>query len=419
MDGPMRERTRALRRSLLGIAAMVVFLLFAVGCGDDDEDAGATGGTESADTAAAPKGKPIVIGMAVAKSGFAEAFDWPPAQAAVLAVDDINAAGGVLDRPLKVVIEDTKSELDLGGPAAARTIQKGAQVGVVTCDLNLAGPAALEFAKNDMVSMSTCAGDPAFRDLSPFAFSAGVANPAEAAGAADWASQEGYKKAYVIHDTTLSYYVTWAAAFKRTFEHFGGEVVGEDRFKSTDPSVAPQITRLRELEDEPDLIVMCSQTSLGGPTLIRQIRAAGIDTPILMCVGMQGKSWLASVPGLENAYVTAYSDFTGDDENPKVNDIAERFVEEYGQPDNSHPIEGYGAIEILVEAIKRAGTAEGPALRAELEKFDKVDVASGATTFTPEWHISFDRHVVIQEIKDGEQTSVARVTPKKVFYPDE
>ena len=66
--------------------------------------------------AEAPSGKPIVIGVVAGVSGWMRYLDYPGALAARMAVEDINAAGGVLGRPLKWIIADSQS-----GPGTAAT----------------------------------------------------------------------------------------------------------------------------------------------------------------------------------------------------------------------------------------------------------------------------------------------------------
>ena len=352
-----------------------------------------------------------------AKTGFAAAFDLPPAQATQIAVADINKAGGVLGRPLKLVFQDTKSQLSLGTSGALATIGEGAEMGIVTCDVNLGAPAATEFGAHHMVSISLCAGDPHFQDVSPFAYSAGVAVQDEAAGAAQFASQsKHWNSAYVVYDTSLSYYQAFEAGFTKSFKAWGGTVDGVESFNGSSPSsVSAPVSHIASAK--PSVVVVCSQTSLGGPALIKAIRAAGITAPILMCVGMEGLAWLKSVPGLTNAYVTGYADFMGKDPNPAVNAFSTRFISEFGRPDNSHPTEGYASVQILVDAIKAAGSTSGPAMQAALNKFTNVETLAGPTTFTPAWHTSFGRQVAIQAVQNGTLVTLYTIRPTKVFYP--
>src|SRR4051795_7152902 len=86
--------------------------------------------------ARAEDAKPIVIGAAIAQSGFIAAYDTDPAKAAEMAIEDLNAKGGVLGRPLKMMYRDTKSDIAGGAVAAQELLDAGAKVIIVTGDFD-------------------------------------------------------------------------------------------------------------------------------------------------------------------------------------------------------------------------------------------------------------------------------------------
>lgn len=86
-----------LARCLAAVAALALALAAAAGAGSS---------------------KPIVVGMAIGKTGFINAYDVPPATAAQIAIDELNAKGGLLGRKIVVVSSDTKSDIAQGGNAA-------------------------------------------------------------------------------------------------------------------------------------------------------------------------------------------------------------------------------------------------------------------------------------------------------------
>jgi branched-chain amino acid transport system substrate-binding protein len=364
--------------------------------------------------------KPIVIGAAIAKTGILGGYDYPAVIAAQFAVDDINKKGGVLGRPLRIVVEDTKTDRAIGPSAALKTIEKGAEVALVTCDLDFAAPAAVTFGKKNIVAMSLCAGSPNFgpRGVHPLAFSAGIATPEEASAGAEWAFKtKKWRSAYTLVDTTIEYDTTWMENFQLVWKHQKGKLVGQDTFQQGDASIRAQISRIEALRDQPDFIAICSYGT-GGPAAVRQIRTAGIDLPLLLCDGLDGIDWLPSVPGLKDTYVVNYGNYEGRDPNPKLNALTKRYVTRVGEkPPRSQFFMGYGAVEMLVEGIKRAGTTEGEALKKALEGFKNVNTISGPTTFSAKWHNSFGKPVTIQVVANGSQKFVARLIPKVIFYP--
>ncbi len=85
---------------------------------------------------------PIIIGAAIAQSGVVAPYDEGPAKAMEIAIEEINAKGGVLGRPLKIIYADTKSDIAYGATAAQEVIDQGATMVVVTCDYDFGGAAA-------------------------------------------------------------------------------------------------------------------------------------------------------------------------------------------------------------------------------------------------------------------------------------
>lgn len=408
-------------RLVLTVLAVAGLALFAASCGGDDDDDSSGG---SGDNGAAQSGSkdPIVVGAVAAETGFLSNNDLSPLQGLKVAVADINEKGGVLGRPLKLVVRDMKSDRTKGSAAALETIDEGAVLGVVSCDLDFGSPAAIEYAKQDILSLSLCAGSPDYgpRGVSPLTFSAGQATPSEAAGAANFAYEEkGYKTAYILKDTLISYSMTWGSNFKKSFEAYGGKVVGEDKYNNEDASVQTQIARIQAASPQPDVIAMCG-IQPGGPAAIRQMRSSGITAPLVLCDGLDGKNWLPSVPGLKDAFVVSYGDANGNDPEDAINEFFTKYKEQFGEPNNGHPLMGYVTAEILVEGIEMAKSTDGPAIQAELEKMKDFQSIAGCTTFDTEWHVSFCRPTAFQEIKDGKTSFAARVNPEpdKVFYPE-
>jgi len=365
--------------------------------------------------------KPIIVGAVVAVSGPQSTYDMPPQVSAEIAAADINRAGGILGgRPIKVVRYDMKSDRTLGGTTALNAISKGAEVLLVTCDFDVGSPAALAGQKKNVVSMSLCAGAPQFgpKGIGPLAFTAGMAAETESSGGAEWAYKtKKWRNAYLLTDTTVQYLKSWGQGFEDRWKGMGGKIVGKDTFLNADPSIASQITRIKSLPKQPDIIAMPSFPP-GGASAIRQMRAAGITAPIIACVALDGTYWLNAVPGLKNFYVTDYGSYTGKDSDPKINMLYRKYVARTGKPPTfSYYIRGYGAMQALALGIQKAGTTKGPALAKTMESFKSEPFITGSTTFTKEFHISFTQAVTITAIVGGKPKFVARVVPTKVPKP--
>ncbi|MGZ4317385.1 MAG: ABC transporter substrate-binding protein [Gaiellaceae bacterium] len=354
--------------------------------------------------------KPIVIGIATAQTGFIAAFDKPSVAGAMIAISDINKTGGVLGRQLKVVTADTKSDINLGAQAGLSVISKGADVMLVTLDFNYGGPAARVAQSHGIVAMSIGASSPKFgvAGIGPLAYTIGSNGDVEAYAEAEWAYQKKHwKTAYLLLDDTTDANRTQCSSFATRWKELGGSIVGQDTFKNTDPSIAPQITRIKGLSAAPDVIELCSYPP-GGAVATQQIRQQGINTPIIGNDAFDGDYWYKqTIPTLSNFYYNESSSIFGNDPDPKVNAFWKKYTAAtHAPPQVSFGAFGYTAVQALALAIKRAGTTKGTAVAAQLNKFKNAPLLL-TTTFTPKLHIDTHRAGRIMEIQNGKHTVAA------------
>jgi len=357
---------------------------------------------------------PIVIGAAIAQSGVVAPYDEGPAGGMEIAVDEINAKGGLLGHPLKIVYADTKSDIAYGATAAQQVIDQGAKMVVVTCDYDYGSAAASVAAGANLIAFSTCAGDPKFgpSGIGPNAFTMATGAPGQAVAMAEWAyKMKGWRKGYILKDTTIAFDATWAEFFKKRWDELAGKdgMLGMDTFGGDDPQIASQITRIKALPDKPDFIVLCSFPP-GGVSAMRQIRAAGVDTPLLGSESWDGDFWLEGVPNLSDMYFVTYGSRFGQDPRPDVQAFMDKYTKKFGKPPvTSHAITGYSVIEAWSKAVTEAGDFDTDKVRDKLQSFKDEKLLAGPTTFTKDQHINMQRDLLLIEVKDGKSGNVVQV----------
>ena len=111
-------------------------------------------------TVASAEDDPIRIGFAVAESGWMAPWDTPTTKAAILKIEEINAAGGLLGRQIAYDIRDTKTEAEGSAKAGAELVSEGADLLVVSADYDFGAPAALAADAAGKIAISLAAGDP-------------------------------------------------------------------------------------------------------------------------------------------------------------------------------------------------------------------------------------------------------------------
>lgn len=396
-------------KRLLALFAALSIAVGLAACGSGDGDDGSGGGEKTSD--------PIVLGFAIGETGFMAPYDLPARTVAQMAADDINADGGVDGRDIEIVSANTKSKPELGGNAATQVIDDGADVVVVSCDFDQGSPAAIVAQEAGKLVFSTCAASTDFgpTGIGPLAFTMATAAPVEGAAMAEWAyNEKGLKSAYTLLDDTLEFTKQTTQGFTDRWEELGGEIAGASTFKQGDSSIASQINEIKSLPEPPDAIWLASYNP-GAASALKQIRAAGLNMPILAAEDLDGDYWKAAVPDISDVYYATYASIYGDDSDDQINQLVDRYKKQEGKlPDTSLFLTGYAAVEAISKAIEGAdGSTEGTDLQAQLETFDNEELLL-PTTFTADNHISFKRTLRIMEIQNGKTTLVTEFSPESV-----
>jgi branched-chain amino acid transport system substrate-binding protein len=363
---------------------------------------------------------PIVIAMPLALTGVISFYDKPNLAGAQIAVAEINRKGGVLNRPLKIISADTKSDLGLIAGVANSLLDKGADVMIPTLDYDFGGPSA-RAANARKIPAISLAGDSRFglQGIGKYLFNQFPAG-SEAAIGGTWARSKGWRNAFVLGDPSISYSKTFTENFKYSWGKLGGTIAGEDTFMNSDQSIAAQITKLKALVDDGkvDFIFMGSYAP-GGATATKQIRAAGINLPIIGGAGFDGTFWLGAVPNLKNFFVVAGGVTTGGDPNKRRAAVYRAYRKRFKQvpPLGEQTLSGYSAVYAFARAIQKAGSTDGAKIVAELEKFKNEPLPIGNITWTSKCHISKLRSLPIVTFVGNKEKFVAEVTPKASILP--
>jgi branched-chain amino acid transport system substrate-binding protein len=374
--------------------------------------------TTAATATAAPSagGEPIIIGHALAQNGFMSAFDLGFHDGAQLAVTEINAAGGVLGRPLKINTCDTNTDIAQSAPCAQRLLADGAEFMLATTDYDFGGPAIRTAVQAGKVGIGF-AGDPLFgyHGLGALAFNLSPGSAAEGAVIAEFANEMGWKKGYSLTDTVNSFFVNISKHFKTRFTALGGQLAGEDTFVQTDASVATQVSRIKAAN--PDFILVSSFPP-GGASAVKQIRAAGITAPILGNDAFDGTYWLGSIPGLSNMYNPKLASADGNDPIAEANTFFVNYEKATGKkPDlPTYAAAGYVAVKMWASAAQKAGTIEGTKVAEVIGGLTGFPSVIGNYTYAsrPQCNIPQGLDFKWFQVQNGVETFVKSLAPKEV-----
>ena len=367
----------------------------------------------------------IAIGFSVALSGPMQAYDGDSTRMAKLFIDQTNAKGGLLGKQLRAVDADTKSDRAEGAKAGLAVVQAGAVLAFATCDYDYGAPAALQAQRAGIISVFLCAEDPkaGILGVGNLSFTASGAAQLQGAVAAEWAiEKKGWKNGYVLLDDSIEYDKSVCAGYDWIYPKKGGTIVARDTFKNGDASIASQVTRLAAAirDKQVDNVMLCTYEP-GGASAIRQIRAAGINVPLLSGSSMDGNYWLAAVPELKDFYIAVQAAVVGDP-RPDVTALAEAFKAKYGSlPASQYAFPAYAFLQLWAKAVTEAGTTDPKAVVAKLETFENVPTVLGPRSFTNKLHIQVKIPMMIEDVVNGadkviDNQDLSEAVPNDVLY---
>lgn len=389
--------------------------------------AGCSSTSSSSSSAAAPTTpaactSPILIGAAMAQTGFMAPFDAPALATAKIAVAKVNAAGGVNGCQLDLQAVDTGTNPDKGQQIATDFVSKGAKLLLVTCDYDINAKSSQVANNAGVLVIAPCVGSTAMGPDNGLnlGYSLGSAVPGEAAIMAEYAFEKLGKTATLFKDMSIAYTTSQCDAFAARFQELGGTVKSVQQFSQTqagklDKPVTAQVANAKN--DGSAVIALCSYPG-GGAQAAAAIRNAGVKTPIISGFGMDGAFWLGAVPNLSNFYDVTYASVFGDDPNAKVNDLLAAYKTATGQDAATGGlITGASSVEAFALAAQRAKSFDGKALAAQMDKFQNEALTAGPTSFTPQLHVSVTRPMAILKITNGKHAFLEYRAAVKPTFP--
>jgi len=305
----------------------------------------------------------IFIGSTLCLTGVQAPLDEPGLKGAQVAIKYLNDRGGIIGKDVVFENIDGKSDPVTVGNNAVDLIDRGADLMVAPCDFDFGGPASREAQKAGLVGISTCASDPLYSSwsLGDKQFTLSMWNTTMGAAAANYAYKErGWKTAYVVTDQFIAYTKSLSKYFVEHFKGIGGSIVLEDKYTQGDQDFSAQLSRLRRLDKQPDVIFISSYMP-DLATIIRSLREVGIDSPII-----GGDSY--DDPGLWDALGTKFGSdiyfithtWMGAEAHPMMPEFIDAYKAYHGsKPDTSFVATGWDTIMLMAKAVEIAGTTDG------------------------------------------------------------
>jgi branched-chain amino acid transport system substrate-binding protein len=347
-------------------------------------------------TALATQAQPIKIGE-VNSYKVQPAFLEPYKKGMELAVQEINAAGGVLGRSLELVTEDDRSVTEEARSAAQKLLQRDgvvALLGEVASSRSLAAGPEAQRAQVPMISPAST--NPRVTEVGDYVFRTCFIDPFQGAVMARFAHTDlGARKVAILFDFKQDYSVGLADFFRQTFQKLGGEIVADERYTSGDIEFRAQLTTIRAAN--PDAVFVPGYyTELG--LIAKQARELGITAPLLGGDGWDSEKTLEiGGAAVEGYYFSTH--YSAESDDPRVREFVARFKEKNGAVPDAMAALGYDAARILADAMARAGATDGPKLRDAIAATRDFAGITGKITIDPQRNAQKD--AVVIKIENG------------------
>ncbi|WP_420799121.1 ABC transporter substrate-binding protein [Metasolibacillus meyeri] len=381
------------------------------GCGADSGGSSSSNGSSSGNSA---DGDTIKIGANLELSGAVATYGLSIADGAALALEEINAAGGVNGKKLELIRVDNKSENAEAASAAIRLAEQEKVVAMIGPATSGNTVATVQIANQHKIPVVTASGtapnitENADGTINEYAFRTCFIDPFQGTVAANFAINElGAKKVAIYADNASDYAKGLAASFKETIEANGGKVVIEQAYVAKDVDFKSTLTNIKGAS--PDFIFIPGYYEEVG-LIVKQARELGIEVPLMGADGWDSPTLvdLAGKDALNNTYITNH--YSSEDPDATIQKFVEAFKGKYNQAPNAFHALGYDTVYYLKDAIERAGdNVTGEAIKNMLAETKDLSLVTG--TFTVDEKHNPVKSATVLEFKDGNQVFNSKVNP--------
>jgi branched-chain amino acid transport system substrate-binding protein len=349
----------------------------------------------------------IPVGVYGALTGPTAVFGRATVDGAQLAADEINAAGGVLGRKIRIFVEDDQGKPEEAASVVTRLITSRDVIAVIGENASSRSLAAAPICQNAGVPMiSPSSTNPAVTEKGDYIFRVCFIDSYQGDALAKFAREKlALKKVAILRDVKNDYSVGLAEIFTQSFERRGGAIAVDQSYSEGDTDFRSQLTAIRAAQ--PDGIFIPGYYTDAG-TISIQARDLGLTVPLLGGDGWASPT-LTQIGGaaLNGAY---YSDhYHISEQRPAVQNFVRKFREKYQRDPDAVNALSYDAMQMLAASIRRAGSLQRSAIRDQLAATKDFEGASGVIT------MGSDRNpikpVVIVKIENGMTVFADQVVP--------
>jgi len=350
----------------------------------------------------------IKIGEYASLTGKEAAFGQSSHNGTILAIEEINAAGGVLGKQIELITEDDQSRQGEPATVVKKLISRDgvvALLGEVASSRSLEGAPIAQDAGIPMVSPSST--NPAVTETGNYIFRVCFIDPFQGTVMAKFARDTLHaNRVAVMTSVSNAYSVGLSNFFKETFAADGGEIAIEQRFSEGDKDFKAQLTAIRAANID---AIFVPGYYTEAALICKQARELGLTVPLFGGDGWEAPQ-LLEIGGdaVEGTYYSTH--YASENHTPAVDAFVSKYKARFdGATPDALAALGYDSAMVLVDAIRRAGEADPAKIRDALAATRNYPGVTGNTTIDANRNAT--KSAVIMTIQGGQFKFVETVEP--------
>ena len=353
-------------------------------------------------------GDTIKVGEFASLTGKEATFGQSSHEGTQLAIEELNANGGVLGKKITLVTEDNQSKSGESATVVNKLIARDnvvAILGEVASSRSLEAAPICQQNKTPMISPSST--NPKVTETGDFIFRVCFIDPFQGTVMANFAQKTlKAKRVAIFTDVKSDYSKGLAKYFKQGFTKTGGQLAAELDYNGGDKDFKGQLTSIKA--SNPDAVFVPGYYTDAALICI-QAKEIGLNVPLFGGDGWESEKLTeigkAAVEG--NYFSTHYSPEAGSEKG-------RAFVEAYkkrfnGKVPDAMAALGYDSATVLADAIRRAGATDGQKVRDAIAATKDFEGATGKTTINEKRDAT--KPAVILQVKDGKFHYIETINP--------
>ncbi|MGI5855781.1 MAG: ABC transporter substrate-binding protein [Candidatus Merdivicinus sp.] len=352
----------------------------------------------------------IKIGLSYELTGAVATYGQSSVDGVKMAIDEVNAAGGINGKTIELVEYDTKSDEAEATTLGKRLMGQDKVLAILGPATSGAFKAEIPDANNykvPVISGSATANDVTVANgkVQEYAFRICFSDSYQGGAMARYAAENlGAKTAVIYKDSGSDYAIGLAEGFTKSFTEAGGSILKEESYSTNDKDFKAVLTSIKDLNA--DVIFIPGYYQQAG-LIIKQARELGIDVPILGADGFDSPDLigLAGAENLNNVFFTNH--YSSLDQDPTVQGFIAAFKEKYGREPDAFNALGYDEAKFLCDALSRCESLDSVSLQKALSETKDFKAVTG-TLSVDENHDAV-KEIVVIELQNGVQYKSEKV----------